>query len=73
MPLKFQVCVPIAFTLEMIFSLFSSTKFIGIASIFISNYHYLFLLFNFPLIEKFPGDLHLIKFNTLSFMHILEL
>ena len=58
----------------MIFSLFLRTKFIGTASMFVSNYHYHFLLSKFPLIElKFSGDLTHIKFNTLSFMHILKL
>ena len=72
--MRLKVCVPITFTLEMIFSLFFSTKLIGIASMFISNYCDLFLLFKFRLIEvKFPGDLINILLNSiLSFMHILE-
>ena len=42
----------------MTFSLFLSTKFIGTASMFISNYHYLLILFNFPLTElKFPVEI----------------
>ena len=46
------MCVPITFTLEMIFALFSRAKFIETANLFISNYRYLFLLFNFPLIQS---------------------
>ena len=67
MALKFQVCV-CPNNIYFANYICSVLNFIGIASMFISNYHYLFLLFDFPLIElKFPGDLIHILLNSIHF------